>query len=101
MSIAFFLLLNGLGVVFLVYVLAGFWKEGHRSVNNARKYAAEFGERSWYSVAVATHPISQNAQGGLPVIPFQTRARNASGKSENGTTDREPVEIPLRKISTR
>jgi hypothetical protein len=101
MAMNIFLLLSGLGVVFLLYVLAGFWKEGHRSANNARKYAAEFGESNWYEVAVVTHPISHNAQGGQSVIPFQARDRNVGGKSEDGQAGHEAVEIPLRKISTR
>jgi len=101
MAMNIFLLLCGLGVVFLLYVLAGFWKEGHRSVNNVRKYAAEFGERNWYEVAVMTHSFSHNAQGGLSIIPFQARSRNAGGRSVNGTKDREAVDIALRKISTR
>jgi hypothetical protein len=101
MAINIFLLLSGLGVAFLLHVLAGFWKEGHRSVNNARKYAAEFGERNWYEVAVVTHPISHNAQGGLSVIPFQARVRNFGGKSEDGQSGGEAVEMPQRKISTR
>ena len=45
MAITIFLILNGLGVAFLLYVLANFWKEGHRPKNDARKYAAEFGQR--------------------------------------------------------
>jgi hypothetical protein len=101
MAMNIFLLLSGLGVVFLLHVLAGFWKEGDRSVNNARKYAAEFGERNWYEVAVMTHPISHSAQGGLSVIPFQARVRSFVGKSEDGQAGGEAVELPQRKISTR
>jgi len=96
-----FLVLNALGVVFLLYVLANFWKEGRRPKNNARKYAAEFGERNWYEVAVVTHPISHNAQGGISVIPFQARDRSVGGKSEDGQAGRKAVRIPLQKISTR
>jgi hypothetical protein len=101
MAMNIFLLLSGLGVVFLLHVLAGFWKEGHRSANNARKYAAEFGERNWYEVAVVTHPISHSAQGGLSVIPFREQARNFGGKSEDGQAGGVAVEMPQRKISTR
>jgi hypothetical protein len=73
MAMTIFLVLNGLGVVFLLYVLANFWKESRRPKNNARMYAAEFGQRDWTDVAVVTHRISQNPQGGLSVIPFRVR----------------------------
>jgi hypothetical protein len=70
-----FLALNGLGVFFLLYVLAHFWKEGRRSQQLARKYAAEFERRDIADVIVVTHPISHSAQGGLSVIPFRPRDR--------------------------
>jgi len=75
MAMTIFFVLNGLGVIFLLYVLANFWKEGHRPKNDARKYAMEFGRRDWADVVVVTHPISHSAQGGLSVIPFQARGR--------------------------
>jgi hypothetical protein len=79
MVMTIFLVLSGLGVVFLLYVLANFWKEGHRPGNNAQKYEAEFGQRDWANVVVITHPISHSAQGGVSVIPFRPRGRQ-SGK---------------------
>lgn len=60
----FFLILDGVGVVFFLYVLANFWKEGHRPIQHARKYATEFGERDWANGSVIPHPNSTNAQGG-------------------------------------
>jgi hypothetical protein len=71
MVMTIFLVLNGLGVAFLLYVLANFWKEGHRPENNARQYETEFERRDWADVAVITHPISHSAQGGISVIPFR------------------------------
>jgi hypothetical protein len=94
-----FLLLNGMGVVFLLYVLANFWKEGHRSKNNAQEYSAEYGRRDWTDAIVVTHPISHSAQGGLSVIPFRVRGRcekTAHKMSSNGT----PLE-PVTRVSTR
>jgi hypothetical protein len=75
MAMTIFFLLNGMGVVFLLYVLANFWKEGHRPMNNAPKYAAEYGRRDWANAVVVTHPISNSAQGRLSVIPFRPRDR--------------------------
>ena len=63
MSITIFLIVNGLGVAFLIYVLANFWKEGHRPKDNARKYTTEFGSGDWADVVVVTHPVSHSAQG--------------------------------------
>jgi hypothetical protein len=100
MAITIFLLLNGMGVVFLLYVLANFWKEGHRPNNNARKYASEYAWRDWANVVVVTHPISHSAQGGLSVIPFRARGRY-SDKSSHSTTSYGKSEVPVRRISTR
>ncbi len=73
MVMTIFLVLNGLGVVFLLYVLANFWKEGHRPENDARELESNFDEGDWADVAVITHPISHSAQGGVSVVPFRTR----------------------------
>ena len=37
-----FFVLNGMGVVFLLCVLANFWKEAHRPASNVRKNAMQF-----------------------------------------------------------
>ncbi len=95
-----FLLLNGVGVVFLLYVLANFWKEGHRSNNNARKYPAEYGWRDWANVVVVTHPISHSAQGGLSVIPFRHADRH-SDKPARRTISNGAPEMPVRRFSTK
>jgi hypothetical protein len=79
MSTTIFLALNGLGVVFLLYVLANFWKEGHRPLNEKRGDVMEFRGRNWSDVVVVTHPISLSAQCGVSVIPFQARKLGTSG----------------------
>jgi hypothetical protein len=96
-----FLALDGLGVVFLLFVLTNFWREGHRPRNNVRKYAAEFGERECSCVAVMARPISHNAQGGLSVIPFQARKLALGGRLDRKPAARKAIEMPLRRISTR
>jgi hypothetical protein len=101
MAMTIFLALNGLGVVFLLYVLANFWMEGHRPNYNARKYAAEFGERDWSDVAVVTQPISRSARIGTSVIPFQTRSQELGGKPSRVPAAPRAKEILLRRISTR
>jgi len=78
MATTIFLLLNGLGVVFLLYVLANFWKEGRRPMKEECNDVMEFRGRNWADVVVVTHPISLTAQGGVSVIPFQARNRDTS-----------------------
>lgn len=101
MSMTIFFVLNGLGVVFLLYVLAQFWNDGHRPRNNARKYAAEFGRRDWAEVVVVTHPISHAAHGGLSMISFPPRPRALRDKPSQRAVPRETLELPMKRISTR
>lgn len=100
MAMTIFFVLNGLGVIFLLYVLANFWKEGQRPKNAARKYAMEFGRRDWADVFVLTHPISHSAQGGVSVIPFQSRDRY-SGKPARRAASSVTQDAPVRRFSTR
>jgi len=96
-----FFVLNGVGVVFLLYVLANFWKEGHQPKNVDRKYAMEFGPRDRADVIVVTHPISHAAQGGISVIPFQARRQELRDKPSGEAISRGTVEVPVRRFSTR
>jgi hypothetical protein len=99
MSITIFLIVNGLGVAFLVYVLANFWKEGHRPKDDARKRATEFGRGDREEQIVMTHPVSHSAQGGISVIPFQPRRQEF--RVGSSTVPRDTVSMPVRRISTR
>jgi hypothetical protein len=100
MAMTIFMALNGLGVAFLLYVLAKLWIEGHRQTNADRKEASEFAGRDWTDVLVATHPISHSAQGGLSVIPFQARGRFGDTLAHRAPSDG-TSEVPVRRISTR
>jgi hypothetical protein len=100
MTMIIFLVVNGLGVVFLLYVLANFWIEGQRLKNTGRKYEAEFGYRDWADALVVPHPIAHSAQGGVSVIPFRARDRYST-KLTHGTTPCKTSEVPVRRISTR
>jgi hypothetical protein len=74
MAMMLFTALNGLGVVFLVYVLIQFWKEGHRQMRPVpRDRAIEFSMEDRPTVLVVTHPISNFAHGGLSVVSRQVR----------------------------
>jgi hypothetical protein len=96
-----FFVLNGVGVAFLLYALANFWKEGHQPKSNARKYAMGFGRRDWAGAIIVTHPISPAAQGGISVIPFPPREREFSDRPIRGTASRGTSEVTARRISTR
>ena len=78
-----FAVLNGLGVVFLVYVLVQFWKEGHRPIKPAmRDRLIEFPMKDSPTVLVVTHPVSHCAHGGLSVV--------SSEVWRSGLQDRQP-----------
>jgi hypothetical protein len=100
MAMTIFFLLNGLGIVFLLYVLANFWKEGHKPKGNARKYTADYGRRDFAELNALAHPVSRRTQGRLSVIPFQVRERcndrQAHYEVASGTSD-----VPVKRISTR
>jgi hypothetical protein len=104
MAMIIFTVLNGLGVVFMLYVLVQFVKEGRRSKNPAaRQYEIDLSYMDRPEVMVVTHPISHSAQGGLSVIPLQARKRSLQGKqvlrdSADGTIE---IKIPMKRYSSR
>ena len=100
MAMTIFLALNGVGVIFLLYVLAQFWKEGRRQAADVRKCDADASMREWVEVLVTTHPVSHSAHGGLPVIPFPTRNREYRVRGQQAES-RATSEFPARRISTR
>ena len=100
MATTIFLLLNGLGVAFLLNVLANFSKEGRRPENQGRRYATGRRQRDWANVLIVTHPISANAQGGPSVIPFRAREQSPANAAR-GTALPESHETHVRLISTR
>jgi hypothetical protein len=80
MAMFLFTVLNGLGVVFLVYALIQFGKERHRSTQlAARNRVIEFSLKSKPTVVVVTQPISTGGRVGLPVI---YRQAPTSGRGE-------------------
>ena len=76
MAIKLFLLLNAMGVAFLLYALSRFWSEGHRPENGARPDELKLSQENRINVFIMTYPISSSAQGGLSVIPINAMARN-------------------------
>jgi hypothetical protein len=94
MAMTIFLTLSGLGVFFLLYVLANFWNEGRRPNRNTRRSVSGFGRMDRADVIVVTHPISHSADGGLSVIPFPARERYSDNAARL-------TEAPAIKFSTR
>jgi hypothetical protein len=73
MALVIFTALNALGVGFLLYVLAQFWKEGHKSGGTI----------------CARSKISVNSAG--PLVVVVTTPITAETRSENGRVIRFPV----------
>jgi hypothetical protein len=96
-----FFVLIGMGVVFLLYVLSNFWKDGHQAKSMVREPAARASRGNQAEVVVITHPISHSAQGGLSVIPFSVSSREQGAKSAPSTTARRTIEMPVKRFSTR
>jgi hypothetical protein len=101
MAMTIFLTLNGLGVIFLLYTLANFWRDGRRPKDIVRKHARNFRGRDSRDVTVFTRPIPGGAQDGLSAISSQEQYGKLPGaKDRPGPATREVIEIPLRNIST-
>ena len=107
MAVTIFLLLNGLGVIFLLYVLARFWNEGRRQEYTTRQSTTEFLRSDAADVFVVTHPISHSACGGLSVIPVQAREFGHSREEDYrrfvDELDKMPIEtrVESKKLSTK
>jgi hypothetical protein len=107
MAMKLFFLVNGLGVGFLLYVLANFWKEGHQPRSGTRQYETDYLHRGGVDVFIMTHPISHNAYGGLSVTPMHVRGFGQSGEEDYrrfvDELDEMPIETQMKSkgLSTR
>jgi len=82
MAMTIFLMLNGLGIVFMLYVLANFWKEGHRRESDTGKSVTEITRSEWADeITGATSSIPRSAQSAHTVILFQERSRAFGDKA--------------------
>ncbi len=85
---AIFLLLNGMGLAFLLYVLVNFWKEGHRA--KGRVWPQESGSMraDGRTNLVVTHAMAHSVQHGATVIPFADAERSVrDGQHHRGRVD--------------
>jgi hypothetical protein len=113
MAMMLFTALNGMGVGFLVYVLAQFWKEGHRSEQpDARERLIEFSVKDKPTVVVVTRPISGglqvepapvslSARGGLSVLSRQARMGGLVDSQIHRDSADNAAEMPVKRYSSR
>jgi hypothetical protein len=96
-----FFVLIGSGVLFLLYVLANFWRERHRPNKYMWEPDTETLRRDGAEVIVITHPISLSAQGGVSVIPFPLRGDRPGNWPVPPTGVKGAIEMPVKRFSKR
>jgi hypothetical protein len=102
MAMKIFMMLNGMGVVFLMYVLVHFWIEGRQSkVAVPRRRVVEFSNGRSADVLVITHPIAQSGQAGLSVISMKSAVRAKENMQIDPESADRIVKMPMRRLSTR
>lgn len=94
-----FFMLNGLGLVFLLYVLVNFWIEGKRTKKRAWRDAIGRDRTRDFEPIMANRPISHTAQGGISVIPLRALTSATKEKPVRRLGVHEVVEMPLKGIS--
>ena len=102
MAMKIFLLLNGVGVLFLVYVSIQFWKEEHRTKYEvARCRAIEVPYQDRTKVVLVTRPISHGVQLGRSVIPIQGLGRGLKGGQVHRDSDMGTLDVPLTRLVSK
>ena len=101
MVMMIFLLLDGLGVIFLLNVLGGFWKEGRRHLSHNRESVAGFSAPDGVSIFVTTEPISGELTARSSVIPFPKPAPEPVEQRFRRRPARQVSELAAPRFSTR
>ncbi|MBZ5642938.1 MAG: hypothetical protein LAO19_09285 [Acidobacteriia bacterium] len=101
MAIELFLLLNAMGVVFLIYVLANFWKEGSRTKSDTRPDEFDFMQEERPAVLVVTHLIAHGTNGSGSVIPLQLRGEVRAGEQDRRDRSTAIYEMQARRVSVK
>jgi hypothetical protein len=88
-----FLVLNGIGVVFMFYVLVNFWKEGRRMTHGVmRPYRLQSRYGTTHHVLVATRPVGfeakQPAKTSLIQFPVGKGRTNVVGRESDQARDK-------------
>ena len=95
-----FFMLNGLGLVFLLYVLVNFWKEGKRTKSTGGHHTTDAKDWRDFRAMIVTHPISHSAQGGISVVPLRLSVQRSAETPAFSPDARQVIEMPLNRIST-
>jgi hypothetical protein len=105
-----FFMLNGLGLIFLLYVFVNFWKEGRRTNRPVRRRTLDAERPRDFEPIIVTHPISHTAEGGISVIPLRPLPLRLAAKDRAARPDElnhrragvhhTLVELPLREAPT-
>jgi hypothetical protein len=103
MAVTIFLLLNGMGAFFFVYVLIRFWNEGHNPRNEDRRHGVDRTRSENASVFILQHPISHNASGSVSMTAIRSQARVVRGLRDAPRFVGEFVQMPVktRRLSTK
>ena len=97
MAIDIFLLLDCLGLIFLMYALVNFWQEGRRTKNGP--HSPIQGDEHNFGISIATFPAVQTSNVQNPVIPFPVRYRQANLSPEHQRGFATPIEMQRRAVS--
>jgi len=101
MAMTIFILLNGMGMAFLVYVLVNFWNEGHRTKSAARPLETYLMRSDYPVVHIVNHLISNSAEDGLSVMPLRIHEDESRGRQDSRLSAGATVEIPRKRVSAR
>ena len=97
MATTIFLILSGLGVMFLLYVLVKLWQDEHRP-EGVHRSRAEARRGSRPEVIVVTHPVCTSAHGGVAVLPLQARSPEFDARSDRRSGNARILEMPVNPV---
>jgi hypothetical protein len=80
---AIFFMASGAGVIFLLYALAHFWREGRRTNQESGEHAPEKLLQKRRNVLPAPQSVSASHNSGASVISFQPRKTALEGNPDN------------------
>ena len=91
MTTILFTALNGAGVVFLLYVLVQFWKEGHKaSMTGSRRHGAfSRGLNAPEVFLLRYSPMPEGSGTGAPLIRFPTKMEGTQNSEVGAPAQRE------------
>jgi len=101
MATTVFLVLSVMGVVFLLYVLANFWKEDNRMKSDVRPDENDFPRAERQSMHVVRHRIAQDTQIGRNVISLENKGRGLTSKQDHRNRAGTVYEMQAKRSSVR